>query len=121
MATARAALGEADFAATWETGRALPLDEAMALATSPAEVQKAPSDGTPAQVAGLSVRELEVLQLLGLGRSNPEIAEALYVSRATARTHVGNVLAKLGVHSRAEAVAVAHRRGLLGPDALPAT
>jgi DNA-binding CsgD family transcriptional regulator len=62
---------------------------------------------------GLSEREREVLRLLAEGRSNPEIAETLFISRATARTHVGNVLAKLGVHSRAEAVDAAHRFGLL--------
>src|SRR5262249_6862283 len=70
---------------------------------------------------GLSPRELEVLRLLAAGNSNPEIAEALFVSRATARTHVENILGKLGVHSRAEAVDLAHRLGLLGQDEPPPT
>ncbi|HEX5095944.1 MAG TPA: response regulator transcription factor, partial [Acidimicrobiia bacterium] len=60
----------------------------------------------------LSERELEVLSLLVDGRSNPEIAEALLISRHTARAHVSNLLRKLGTTSRVEAVAEAHRRGL---------
>jgi DNA-binding NarL/FixJ family response regulator len=61
----------------------------------------------------LTSRELEVLGLLAAGRSNPEIAEALFVTRATARTHVANILAKLGVGSRTEAATYAQRHGLL--------
>jgi ATP/maltotriose-dependent transcriptional regulator MalT len=80
-----------------------------------------PAGSDAAARFGLSEREREVLGLLAEGRSNPEIAEALFISRATARTHVGNVLAKLGVHSRAEAVAVAHRLGLLDRPGSAAT
>ena len=54
----------------------------------------------------MTPREEEVLRLLVSGRSNPEIAEALFISRATARTHVANILAKLGVSSRTEAADV---------------
>ncbi|MGQ0825501.1 MAG: helix-turn-helix transcriptional regulator [Actinomycetota bacterium] len=60
----------------------------------------------------LSSRELEVLRLIVEGRSNPEIADQLCVSRHTARAHVSNVLRKLDVSSRVEAVSEAHRRGL---------
>jgi DNA-binding CsgD family transcriptional regulator len=61
----------------------------------------------------LSEREREVLALLVEGRTNPEIGEALFISPRTARAHVSNLLRKLGVSSRVEAVADAHRRGLV--------
>jgi DNA-binding NarL/FixJ family response regulator len=62
---------------------------------------------------GLTPRELDVLRLLVAGRSNPQIAEALFISPRTATTHVSNILAKLGVESRTEAAARAIRDGLL--------
>jgi DNA-binding CsgD family transcriptional regulator len=65
---------------------------------------------------GLTQRELDVLRLLVAGRSNPEIAEALFISRDTARTHVANIFRKLDVGTRAEAVDRAHRHGLLSPS-----
>lgn len=61
----------------------------------------------------LSLRELEVLQLVADGASNDEVAERLVLSRATVKTHLAHVYEKLGVGSRTEAVAVARRQGLL--------
>jgi DNA-binding CsgD family transcriptional regulator len=70
----------------------------------------------PAQEgAGLTPRELEVLRLVAAGRSNGQIAETLFISRKTASVHVSNILGKLGVHSRTEAAAEAHRLGLDAP------
>jgi DNA-binding NarL/FixJ family response regulator len=63
--------------------------------------------------ADLTRREREVLNLLADGRSNPAIAAHLVISVHTVRNHVQNVLAKLGAHSKLEAVAVAAREGLL--------
>jgi DNA-binding CsgD family transcriptional regulator len=71
-------------------------------------VQPPPSPDGPA----LTPRELEVLRLVAAGRSNGQIAEALFISRKTASVHVSNILAKLGVHTRTEAAAAAHRLGL---------
>jgi DNA-binding CsgD family transcriptional regulator len=61
---------------------------------------------------GLTDREREVLALLAAGRSNPEIARALFISAKTASVHVSNIIAKLGVSRRGEAAAIAHRLGV---------
>jgi DNA-binding CsgD family transcriptional regulator len=63
---------------------------------------------------GLTRREREVLALLVDGRSNKQIGEQLYMAESTAGVHVSNILAKLGVARRSEAMAMAHRLGLPG-------
>ncbi|MGH2895909.1 MAG: helix-turn-helix domain-containing protein, partial [Solirubrobacteraceae bacterium] len=60
----------------------------------------------------LTAREAEVLRLVADGRSNSQIAETLFISRKTASVHVSNILSKLGVSTRVEAAALAHRRGI---------
>jgi DNA-binding NarL/FixJ family response regulator len=60
----------------------------------------------------LTTRELQVLVLLAAGRSQGTIADELVITEKTVATHIQHILAKLGVHSRAEAVAFAHRHGL---------
>jgi DNA-binding NarL/FixJ family response regulator len=74
------------------------------------------SAGADAPLARLTPREREVLALLAAGGGNRDIADALYLSPETARTHVRNLLRKLGVHSRADAARLALRSGLGGPD-----
>ncbi|GAB7188085.1 LuxR C-terminal-related transcriptional regulator [Kitasatospora sp. Ki12] len=63
-------------------------------------------------LAGLQPRESEVLDQLAQGRRNRDIAAALHISESTVKFHVANILAKLGVASRGEAAALAHRAGL---------
>jgi PAS domain S-box-containing protein len=77
--------------------------------------QLTPGSSTNALRSGsrLTRRESEVLQLLATGLSTPRIADILGVSRATVRNHVERLLAKLGVHSRVEAVAYAAQRDLV--------
>jgi DNA-binding NarL/FixJ family response regulator len=70
----------------------------------------------PAQrLAGLTPRELETLRLLGRGLSNAEIATALTLSEHTVKTHVSNVLSKLGLRDRVQAVITAYETGLIAP------
>ena len=64
-------------------------------------------------LAGLTPREIEVLQLVAAGNSNGEIGSALFISTKTASVHVSNILAKLGVSGRGEAAALAYRLGLV--------
>lgn len=68
----------------------------------------------PAHGRGLTDRELEILKHVSTGRSNREIAAALYLSPATVKIHLERIYAKLDVNNRAEAVATALRDGLIG-------
>ena len=69
-------------------------------------------EGTP-QATDISKRELEVLQLMATGLSNNEIAESLYVSLSTVKTHVSNIYIKLDVKRRTQAVEKAKRMSLI--------
>ncbi len=74
---------------------------------------QAATQGSQQPVYNLTEREGDVLALMVEGLSNPEIAERLFVSRSTIKFHVSNVLSKLGVASRTEAVAVALKNDLV--------
>ena len=67
----------------------------------------------------LTKRELEVLELLGEGLRHEDIARQLFISPKTVATHVEHILRKLGVRSRAEAIAVAYREEILQPHTTP--
>ena len=98
----------------WPGWRRAELDELIArLGGAPAGA------GRGGRGSGLSPREREVAALLAEGLSNAELARRLYISPKTAAVHVSNILAKLGMSSRAEVAAWAVRTGLAG-EAAPA-
>ena len=81
------------------------------------DLPRGPRPRSRANAASLTTREVEVLELVTSGLTNPEIAASLYISRKTAEHHVSSILVKLGATTRTEAAAAAMRRGLVGPAA----
>jgi len=69
----------------------------------------------PSELAELTARELEVLKLLARGRTNAAIANELYLSEGTVKTHVARVLRKLDLHDRTQAVVYAYEHGIVHP------
>lgn len=104
---------------------ASPLNDEIALLARRARITLSePGEGADAEAGaaqtgdpsrlGLTARELEVLRLVAAGRSNRDIAAELFISAKTASVHVSNIMAKLGVHTRVEAAAIAHQAGVTG-------
>ncbi len=107
------ALGDDAFNAAVDVGRTLPpasaVAEARRLALEALEAYRA----SPAQaLAGLTRREADVLRLMADGQTDQDIADALFISKRTASSHVAAVMSKLGVESRTAAVALAIRSGV---------
>ncbi|MFH8607745.1 response regulator [Streptomyces sp. NPDC018029] len=71
----------------------------------------------PPDLAALTLREVEVLKLIARGLTNADIAERLYISEATVKTHLNRTMSKLDLDSRAQAVVVAYETGLVTPGA----
>jgi DNA-binding NarL/FixJ family response regulator len=92
------------------------LSAATRAAASRAPEPPAPSPSPDGQADGdLTARESEVLRLIAAGRSNREIAKALFVSEATVKTHVNRIFAKTGSRDRSQAVAYAYAHGYAPP------
>ncbi len=116
IAKATAALGEPEFATAWMIGRAASVEESIALGEAievAGPVTACDPATEPVANAGLTPRELEVLRLFAAGHDSFEVADQLFISRRTVTTHSSNILAKLGVNSRAAAVGAALRLGLV--------
>ena len=77
--------------------------------------QRTVTDAATARLDVLTAREREVLALVGRGLSNDEIGSALFLSPATARTHVSHAMVKLGARDRAQLVVIAYQAGLVTP------
>ena len=100
---------DAALATARELGMASLLQRCVALGARGATPAPSPAPD------GLSARELEVLRLVAVGRSNRAIAERLFISPNTVANHVRNILAKTGSANRTEAAAYASRNGLVAP------
>jgi DNA-binding CsgD family transcriptional regulator len=113
----RRRLDEDSFRAAWDTGStrtiaqsAADIEEVLAAARSRPETAK------PLNLArrtGLTAREVEVLRLVAQGHSNQQIANLLFISVPTVKSHLTSILGKLGLPSRSAATAYAHTHGLL--------
>jgi predicted ATPase/DNA-binding CsgD family transcriptional regulator len=106
VARLRAALGHEAFSALWAEGANLSLDDAVAYARRARGTRDRPSAGW----ASLTPTELDVVRLVAEGLTNPEIGSRLFISRATVKTHLSHVYAKLDVSNRTELAALASTR-----------
>jgi predicted ATPase/class 3 adenylate cyclase/DNA-binding CsgD family transcriptional regulator len=104
VAALRTALGADKFDAAWAEGRGLSLDDAVAYARRARGTRSRPTIGW----ASLTPTELKVVALVVEGHTNPEIGARLFMSKATVKTHLSHVYAKLGVGNRTELATVAN-------------
>jgi predicted ATPase/DNA-binding NarL/FixJ family response regulator len=112
----RATLGDDAFAAAWAEGLKLSIDEAVGYASRARGKRKRPARGWES----LTPTEVEVVCHAARGLTNPQIAERMFVARATVKAHLSHIFAKLGISSRSELAAEATKRGLVAPGATDA-
>ncbi len=111
VAAARTHVGGQEFAAAWAEGRTMTLEQALAVAgrvasstpTSAGHPATPTAKTLPAYPEGLTAREVEVLRLLALGLTNPQIAEQLVISPQTVHAHLRSIYSKLAVTTRSAA------------------
>ena len=113
---ARTELGDEVFSAVWSEGLDLSISAAVGYASRARGKRRRPSLGWES----LTPTELEVVRQAASGLSNPQIAERMFVSRATVKAHLSHIFDKLGLSSRSQLAAEATRRNLDGP-AVPET
>jgi DNA-binding NarL/FixJ family response regulator len=113
----RAEIGRAVLAAA--AGQAVLYPEVQQRLLSAAVRAPAPPSGDPAE-GDLTPRESDVLRLVAAGKSNREIARALFVSEATVKTHINRIFAKTGSRDRTQAMRYAYTHGYAGPPGRPA-
>lgn len=122
LAAAREEIGASSFQRQWEKGRQMTAAEAVSLTylVAPVSGQGDRAALVPAPTAPLlpfgqtlTKRELDVLRLVATGKSNAQIGDALFISPLTAKTHVANLLGKIGVENRAAAATWAAQHNLL--------
>ncbi len=113
--TCRIGLSSEVFSACWDAGRGLRVEQAVAeaLALDTETPNRLESNVNHVGIAKLSAREMEVLLLLSLGKTDKEIAATLFVSVRTAHGHVAKILTKLGVNTRTAAVTTAIAAGIV--------
>jgi DNA-binding CsgD family transcriptional regulator len=111
---ARVRLGESLYETAIADGMRLALPDAVAAGVAFADVLAAdPRADLAAQPFGLSAREVDILRLVVAGKTNPEIADRLFITYRTVTTHLTHIYAKLGVANRTEAVALAVQQAIV--------
>jgi DNA-binding CsgD family transcriptional regulator len=114
VATARDHLGEPAFSHAWAAGRAMTVDQVLRRPEHAANLSQASAvPALPTAPAGLTARELEVLRLVAQGRTNAQIAQALYLGEPTVANHLTHIYRKISVDNRAGAAAFASQHHLI--------
>jgi DNA-binding CsgD family transcriptional regulator len=111
---ARSQLEENEWTEAWREGRAMSMEATIEYALMEEEPSAITlSSAAPAQPAGLTLREIEVLELVAAGMTNAQVAQGLFISPRTVQRHLNSIYRKLGVSSRTAATRFAIEHGLV--------